>query len=253
MIAACDVGPPPAVAIPATRSGSSAAASAAPTSPATRIAASAAPSPPPSGPGAGQALEHAPAHVQQVRCARTQVLVVEGLVAAGRRADGVVPRARRGRPARDPGLRRLDERLVAQQQELGVEDVRRLGAGALGRGRAQVAQVGRDGLARRAGGPLLAGGPAGASGMGGAAAPGVDAGPAAWPGAAATPTQPRHPAGAAAHLPAASGAGPAAALARAAVLGDQGGDGRQRLGRLGAAGEDPHGVAAQGAERSRGP
>ena len=159
MIAACEVGPPPAVAIPATRSGSSAAASAAPTSsgdedrrrglPVVRL-----------GAGPRQPGEHPPPHVEEIGCSRAQVLVVESLVASGGRADGVVPRARRGGARGDRGLGRLDQRLVAEQQDLGVEDVGGLGPGPLGGRGAQVAQVGRDGLAgggQR--GPLLLGGP----------------------------------------------------------------------------------------------
>ncbi len=186
MIAACEVGPPAAVAMPGDplrvdrrrvggahllghQDGRLAAA---------RLV----------GAGPGEALEHAPADVQEVGAPGAQVVVVERLVVAGGRPHGVVPGPRGGRSGRDGRLGRLHQRLVAQQQELGVEDVGRLGAGALGGGRPQGAR-GRPATASRAAARAArssSGVPAGASGMGGAP-PAARAGPAAWPGEAATP------------------------------------------------------------------
>ena len=116
-----------------------------------------------------------------------QVVVVQPLVVAGGRAHGVVPGPRGGRSGRDGRLGRLHQRLVAEQQELGVEDVRRLGAGALGGGRPQGAEVAGHGLARvRQGGPLLLGRP-GRARPGSARAPPAGRAPGRPPG----PARPR--------------------------------------------------------------
>ena len=121
-IAACAVAEPWAVAIPRTSSGSRPAASAGVSSPARTMPGSV-------GPGrllARDGGDDAAPDVEHVGGALAQQRLVEPAVERGHLLGGVVPRALGGGAARDGLVGGLEQRLVVEQGEVGVED-RRLG------------------------------------------------------------------------------------------------------------------------------
>ena len=186
------------------------------------------------GAGARQPPQHAPADVDAGRSparagTRRRAPRRRGPRPAPRRPTRAPPgRPRRWRP------RRPDQVLVAEQQELRVEDVRRLPPRALGGRRAQVAQVGLDGGARRGErGPLLLGRAGRGVGQGRRAAAGEARRAGRQPGGRRDPGQlgagrgsgsgGRRPGGGL------GGRGGGPGRRRPVVLGHQGGDGLEGL------------------------